>query len=454
MLTLLLFSAAGSPLLAQGEKFPDFNYTVTVIGGKEDAKNVPICVPMEIPAPWAKLLAKKGAMSCGILKEAGTQKEIISQWTAPGIITEEIPLKNKAMVRWDLHFILPLLKAGNTLTFTSGDVCVEDPTKEFRWKDTEGENMELWRGSQPILRYVYKAYDNSTPANREKTYKVFHHVFEPNGTRLITNGGDTDPENVVKKLYPHHRGLMFAFNKITQFDAQGNKVTYADEKGKMINTFDTWHTKPRDTHESHDAFLSSEVGQVLGRHRVGINWHNPDNKVFAKEEREMTVYGIDGGTLIEFATRLKTTGGKVKLDGDPQHSGFQFRAHNDVSEKNTAKQTYYLRPDGKGAPDDTRNWDPKTKQANTINLPWDVMSFLLYGKRFSVAYLDNPANPGEKRYSERDYGRFGCYFEYDLSPEHPLVLNHRIWLQNGEMTSDQVRALSAEFAAPPKVMWK
>jgi Methane oxygenase PmoA len=445
MLALVLSSAAGSPILAQEKA-----YTITVAGGKEDATNVPICVPMEVSALFAK------ATHVG-LQAAGSKEAMVGQFTAPGIVTESLAPKDKALVRRDLHFILPILKAGSTFTATLAPMS-PPPTsvsKEFHWKDTKGENMELLRGNQPILRYVYKAYDNSTPANREKTYKVFHHVFEPNGTRLITNGGDADPENAVKKLYPHHRGLMFAFNKITQFDAQGNKISYLDEKGKMVNTFDTWHTKPRDTHESHDTFLSSEAGQVLGRHRVGINWHNPDNKVFAKEEREMTVYGIDGGTLIEFATRLKTLGGKVKLDGDPQHSGFQFRAHNDVSEKNTAKQTYYLRPDGKGSLGDTRNWgDPKSKQFNTINLPWDVMSFVLYGKRFSVAYLDNPANPGEKRYSERDYGRFGCYFEYDLTPEHPLVLNHRIWLQNGEMTGDQARALSAEFAAPPKVTWK
>jgi hypothetical protein len=162
----------------------------------------------------------------------------------------------------------------------------------------------------------------------------------------------------------------------------------------------------------------------------------------------MTVYGIDGGTLLEFASRLKTTDGKVRLDGDPQHAGFQFRAANAVADK-TAKQTYYLRPDGKGKPGETRNWDPKNK--GPVNLPWDAMSFVLDGQRYAVAYIDHPNNPGEKRYSERDYGRFGCYFEYDLTPENPLVIHHRIWLQRGEMTGDQVQALSMNFTTPPRV---
>src|SRR5271165_4551083 len=132
---------------------------------------------------------------------------------------------------------------------------------------------------------------------------------------------------------------MFAFNKITY----GSGITA-----------DTWHAKPKDTHQSHAGILSADEGAVAGRHRVAVDWHGPKNDIFAKEEREITVYNVPGGTLLDFATRLKTAGGKVRLDGDPQHAGFQFRASNDIAEK-SAKQTYYLRPDGKGKLDDTRN---------------------------------------------------------------------------------------------------
>jgi hypothetical protein len=181
---------------------------------------------------------------------------------------------------------------------------------------------------------------------------------------------------------------------------------------------------------------------------VLIDWVGQKGDVFAQEERQMTVYKLPGGTLVEFATRLKPLVDKVKLDGDPQHSGFHFRAANEVSKN--GKQTYYLRPDGKGEMGATRNWDPKTKKGPT-NLAWDIMSFVLGGKRYSVEYIDSPSNPGEKRYSERDYGRFGCYFEYTLTPEHPLLLNHRIWLQEGDMTADQAIALQEGFIDGPKV---
>ena len=284
------------------------------------------------------------------------------------------------------------------------------------------------------------------PSIEDKTYKVFHHLYDSTGTRFVTNGGDTNvpmPKNPKDSLWPHHRGLMYAFKTITFGDNQ---------------KCDTWHAVPGDTHQSHEGFLASEAGQVLGRHRVAVDWHGPKKEVFAKEEREITVYKLEKGTLVEFASRLKTTGGLVKLQGDPQHAGFQFRAHNDVHEQKNDKLTYYLRPDGKGPfcekPDTaTRNWDPKTKKG-PINLPWDAGSFVIDGKRYTVAYLNHPNNPGESRWSERDYARFGCYFEYDLTADRPLVVNYRVWLQDGEMIGDQVEALSRAFVQPPKVTLK
>ena len=113
-------------------------------------------------------------------------------------------------------------------------------------------------------------------------------------------------------------------------------------------------------------------------------------------------------------------------------------------------QTIYIRPDGVGKPDETRNWDPKTKKG-PVNLPWDAMSFVLDDKRYTAAYLDRPQNPKEARYSERDYGRFGSYFVADATEEKPVDVKYRLWLQDGQMTVPQVAAKSADFVDPPKV---
>src|SRR5262249_22774987 len=144
---------------------------------------------------------------------------------------------------------------------------------------------------------------------------------------------------------------------------------------------------------------------------------NEENQTFAKEQRELTAYNVPGGTLLEFASRLTALLPPVHLDGDPQHSGFHFRAINDVHTE-TETQTYFLRPDGKGpmcvkngkGPDETRNWDARGKDPRTVNMPWDAMSFVVGGTRYTVAYLDNAKNPKESRGSEREYGRIGSYF--------------------------------------------
>jgi hypothetical protein len=231
---------------------------------------------------------------------------------------------------------------------------------------------------------------------------------------------------------PHHRGIFYGFNRIGYDD------------GKAA---DLWHCTDG-AYQEHDRSLSSEAGPVLGRDRVAIRWHGRD-KAFAEEERELTVYNVPGGQLVEFASRLRSLAGRVRIDGDPQHAGFQFRAHNDVDAL-TAAETVYVRPDGVGKPGETRNWDPKTRQG-PVNLPWDAMSFVLGGRRYTVAYLDHPTNPKEARFSERDYGRFGSYFEYTLDEGKPLTVRYRLWLQEGLMRPDDVAALSHDFVEPVEV---
>jgi hypothetical protein len=301
------------------------------------------------------------------------------------------------------------------------------PNELFAWSDHESKYSDLRLGDRPVLRYMYEALDKSSPARIEETYKAYHHLFDLSGKTLVTKGPGG--------LYPHHRGLFFGFNKISYGDQQA----------------DVWHCKDGEF-QAHVQFVSADVGPVYGRHQVQIDWHGRDGTVFASEIRELTAYNVANANLIEFRSRLSTTLPKVRLDGDPQHAGFQFRASQFVPD-NTAKQTYYLRPDGKDQPGNFRNWSnqPNETEVNLkhVDLPWNALSFVMEGdKRFTCCYLDHPANPKPARFSERDYGRFGSYFEYDLTPDSPLEVQYRLWLQEGEMTVEQVAALSEDFAKP------
>jgi hypothetical protein len=419
----------------------DEGITVTVTVDKVVSAAMPVCVPLSLP--------KKMASWTAVTALADPKTSVQGQLTAPGILTDTIKPSAENLVRRDLHFIvndslLDATTAKKAGTFTLNFKQTEIPKDKlyFSWKTQVGRFNDLTRhdadGNRRALTYRYQAYDDSTPENRNNTYKVFHHLFDQAG-RQVTNGGHTDDPKVLAKFYPHHRGIQMGFNKCSYGEGLKKKA-------------DVWHCQ-KDDHQSHEGFLNVEAGNILGRHRVAVDWHGAGKEVFVKEERELTVYKTPGGSLVEFASRLKPVSGTVKLDGDPQHAGFQFRAHNEVFEKNS-KQTYYLRPDGKGALGETRNWGDKKSKIWPINLPWNAMSFVLGDKRYTVCYLDHPNNPRESRHSERDYGRFGCYFEREITPDRPLVLNYRLWLQDGEMTGEQVQAIYNAFAAPAKATAK
>ncbi len=428
---IILGAALAPTAFAQGH-----SVTIEVQGSKQAAADVALCIPLNVP------IALKRFNEIAVLVDLQANAAplpVVGQLTMPSLTTESLLPAKDGMVRRDLHVVVPKLPANQTITLIAKFENVNPQVDRFAWSDQRGLFRELAHSGSgvdtPILRYMKRPFDDSSKEARDKSYKVFHHLFDPAGKRLVTNGGqaDDDAGDPRKLLFPHHRGIMYAFNR----------CSYGPDLKKKA---DTWHCTG-DAHVSHERHLGAEAGPLLGRHRVELNWHGEKKEVFAIEQRELTVYNLPGGTLVEFASRLKTAGGKVRLDGDPQHAGFQFRAHNDVAVK-TAKQTYYLRPDGKGALDETRNWDPKTKKG-PVDLPWDTLSFVLGDQRYSVCYLNPPGNPKETRFSERNYGRFGGYFEFDLTEKNPLVVNYRLWLQDGEMTGEQAAALWAAFANPP-----
>ncbi|MEZ6139797.1 MAG: DUF6807 family protein [Zavarzinella sp.] len=292
-------------------------------------------------------------------------------------------------------------------------------TEGFTWKDAEGDAPVLFAKDKQVLAYVRPKFDPNPKALTNPTFKVYHHLYDESGTVRLTNG----PEG----RFPHHRGIYFGFNRISY-------------NGKSA---DVWHCRNGES-QQHDSTVATSGGPILGRQVVTINWNGQDGKTFAKETRQIDVIAAPGGRYIEFRSLLTTELDKVRLDGDPQHAGFHFRAAQDV-EKNP-KETYYLRPSGKGAKGTEINWTPKGKNsADVVNRAWTAMSFVVADKRFTCVYVDHSSNPKEARQSERSYGRFGTYFEYDLSKNNPLKLQYRLFVKEGEVTAEDCSQLSSAF---------
>ncbi len=398
MKKLLLIALVTSSLLGlfHSSHAADEGLKLTINAGERDRQNTPVCLPVDAPA---------GAKSVCLKDDDG--KLIAGQLTALGLQNDGKEGKS------ELHFVVPALKQGESLTLTAQ--FSNEPAKGgFSWKQVADEYAELSLADKPIVHYICKTL---TDENREDAYKVYHHVCDPAGTRFITKGSGGK--------YPHHRGIFFGYNRIT----------YGD--GQKANTW-SGQTTP----QTHAGFLAEEAGPVLGRHLASVDWRGSKNDVYLKEKRELAVYNVPGGTLIEFNSRLSTAGGPVRLDGNAAHAGVQFRADQEVAE-GTERETYYLRPDGKGELGQARG--------SAFDLPWDAISFVLDERRYTVLYLDHPENHKPTEYNERTYGRFGSFFPYDLDEGKDLTVKYRVWVQDGEMTVEQAAALCNDFVDPPKV---
>jgi hypothetical protein len=332
--------------------------------------------------------------------------------------------------------VLPRWDGTEPLRFSKGPRRPEPTKGRFQFVEKPQETLDvIWKEGdvvRPVLQYVFRAHD---PNDHYFTFKPFHHVYDPvQGATLLTSGA---VKTAKEGLFPHHRGLFFGYNRISYDNGQ---------------TADIWHGT-NGVFSQHERFLERTDGPIIARHRAQIHWYGRDGQAFAQEEREVSVFAVEGGTLIEWSSLLTTKRPKVRLDGDPQHAGFHFRAAQEVA-SNGKQNTYYLRPDGKGKIGETRNWDAKKPDPRTVDLPWNALSFVVGGKRYTVLRIVHPANPGPARGSERDYGRFGDYFEYDLTPDKPLHLRYRLWVQCGEMTVEQCKALAAAFRTPPAMSWE
>jgi hypothetical protein len=382
-----------------------------------DCVDVPVHTVIDLPASFANMPVEEIAVHLRQTSRGGAR---IYGMRIPGQIIKGSD--KKAQLWW----VKPRAKAGSTNRWTVILKRREKEDKEkFSWNDTEGEYMDLLFGVRKVTRYMY-AYDTSTPQRLFETYKPLHHVFDAQGTNLLTNGPDGEHPYIKKEVqYPHHRGIFIGWNKL-EFGGQ---------------KFDLWHMKG--VSQVHKKFLEMAAGPVLATSSSLINWNGKDGEAMIAERRQVTVFRQSEPTvlLLEFQSELKAVRGDVFLNGDPEHAGMQYRAHNDVATGgNEVKATYLFHKDGIDAHRDK-------------DLPWAAMSCGLNGRRYSVLHMNHPDNPKQTLYSAyRDYGRFGAFFKKKIGAGETLTLRYRILVVEGEMPKrGELAKKYSEFVDGPTV---
>jgi hypothetical protein len=291
---------------------------------------------------------------------------------------------------------------------------------DVRDSQKKSEYYDLLVDGTRVVRYM-QAWDPGSPQRRFETYKPFHHVYD--GPQRLTNGPDGESEYVAKEIqYPHHRGIFIGWNKLV---CEGKR-------------YDFWHMQTvAQVHQRHERGTS---GNREASHVAVIHWNDPDGEPVLVERRHVTARRLGGSTvvLLDFHSDLTAVRGDVVLDGDPEHAGVQYRAHNDVGTKRKEDTARYLFH--------AEGIDPKKDK----DLPWAAMSYGLGGTRYWVQQMNHADNPKGGVYSAyRDYGRFGAFFTDTIRKDQTLTLRYRFWIGRGETPSrEEFAAQYAAYAKP------
>jgi hypothetical protein len=303
--------------------------------------------------------------------------------------------------------------------------AVTSHAAEFHWKNDAATGADtLMFGETPVIRYM-RAYDPSTEKRREETYKVYHHVFSPQSGALITKGAGGK--------FPHHRGLYVGWNK-TQFEDQN---------------LDFWHCR-KGEHFEHKAMMKQTAAANSGSMTAAIQWIDREGKVVISEQRTITVTRIKVSNgpawQIDWSTILETRRGDIKLRGDRQHSGFQFRAAQSVADANSAR---YIRPANQPQQPEAFQVSDKKDPDKHVDLGWFAMTCEIDGKRNTVEYFEYGA-PNQSHYSERPYGRFGAFYEADITEVNPIKMTYRVIVSEGKApTRDEIQKRYDAFRRNP-----
>lgn len=257
----------------------------------------------------------------------------------------------------------------------------------------EGQPIDLLRpDGKPVVRYMHLR-DTSTPEQTFDTAKVFAHVLGPDGKSTLTKGPGGK--------FPHHRGIFIGWNKLQQ----GGK------------THDLWHV--RNTAQLHRKVVSTKADEQGATLTTLIEWIGTEGEPVLEETRTYRLVKEDEAyAVVEFVSDLKAVNGDVRLDGDPEHAGVQFRPSQQVAENKSAQ--YLFHEDG---------IDPRQQR----DLPWVAETFKVDDQAWTVQHMSHPTNPKGARWSAyRDYGRFGPFTVVEIPAGETQTFRYRFRVTEGD----------------------
>lgn len=238
--------------------------------------------------------------------------------------------------------------------------------------------------------------------NRYNTFKPLLDIWDPVEDARITHN-----PRVQDVEFAHHRGIFIGWDSI---EAGGSTV-------------DNWHEAPT-VHQEYDPGLDTfEETETLSS---VVHWlTDDDGERFVTETREMrfreppTATGIVT-VDIRFTLDFEM---ETRIDGDPEHGGIQFRAHEDEDDRRGAEHYF----------SDHFDWgeDPDQGAVNAeTGYDWVSMEMRAHENDYFVTVMNHPDNPYHDETTAsayRPYGRFGLYWDDKEYEAGDSVTFHYRW---------------------------
>lgn len=347
--------------------------------------------------------------------------------SVPGVAGQVLPAQaeNAEHGQRRVTFIARDLKAGEKRTFFVDTEASAAPGQGIELK-RDGANVDFNINGKKFTRY-------DTTTGPTKPY--FYPLFAPGDKQVVRHwpvekpGGETTD-------HPHHRGLWFTHGKVNGVDfwlETGNKA------GKT----------------AHVAYDTVQSGPVYGLLRARTDWLVPDGKKIAEDTREVRVYNLSSGYLMDFSVTLKATGGPLTL-GDTKEGSFALRLADSMRaavEKGKVAEGHILNSNGDK---DAKTWGKSAA--------WCDYYGTVDGQTVGVAIFDDAKNPRHPTtWHVRDYGLFAVnpFGLHDFDKKNPpgtgdltiadgqsITLRYRLLFHQGTAQDANIAAIAQAFAAP------
>ena len=272
-----------------------------------------------------------------------------------------------------------------------------------------GRDLTFASGA-PATTLIHRQHDAE---HHHDTCKVFHHVRALDGTLLTKGNGG---------MFQHHKGLFIGWNR-TKWKEQ---------------RFDFWHMPKQERQVFRGQLPHTALNMQRGAQVCAIEWITPEGEVVLAERRglQLLEQGDDSYTL-HLRNELRAPNGAVRLAGDPQHAGQQFRAPQAFAPAGAPKVSYVRPASAKGHGNDV--W---------TGCDW-IAEIQHHGPAsYTVLRVEGVDNRGDTKWSTRDYGRFGATRSVDVRLDQPLLLDQFYVIANGARDAAWCAARAAALRAP------